>query len=509
MPGRRPAHAVLAFDLGGSGLRAGLVDADGAFLARDAVRIADSGAPEIDPEVWWRALMTLCRRLARTDPAAWNGVQAIAVAGFTRTQVPATPEGAVLRPALLWHDTRAAAEAESLRRTLPANHPETANLNAFHPVARLAWLRRAEPSVFARLGHVLDPKDWLNARLTGIAGSDPVSLARLVAAGRPGPDGGSLLDAAGLPRTLVPPLRPPVSVLGPLRAGLPGPLAALAATPVITMANDTYASVVGMGALRPGHAYTLAGTTEVLGLVTAKPASAEGLLTVDWSARPDQPLWQLGGPSLAGGDTALWLLGVLGGRPATAAGAGPRLDRLLAGNRLPEPVVFLPFLQGERTPFWDPALRGAFMGLGRRHGPTDLAYAVLEGVACLNRMVLERAESATATRTAELRLGGGGAVNPAIRRIKADILRRPLLAVPGDGHGLAGAAIMAWTALGRWPDLAAAQQALVPEADRVAPDPAGAARAERLYALFTDACRTVNPLSRAMADGWPPVRPDQ
>lgn len=502
MSRRRPADAVLAFDLGGSGLRAGLVDAGGGFLARDAVRIADSGAPEIDPEVWWRALMTLCRRLARARPDAWRGVQAVAVAGFTRTQVPATRAGAALRPALLWHDTRAAAEAEILRAALPAGHPEAAHLNAFHPVARLAWMRRAEPAVFARIERVLEPKDWLNARLTGVAASDPVSLARLVAAGRPGPDGRSLLDTADLPPALVPPLRPPVSVLGPLRAGLPGPLAALAGIPAITMANDTYASVVGLGALRPGHAYALAGTTEVLGVVTAAPAGAEGLLTVDWSARPGQPAWQLGGPSLAGGDTALWLLGVLGARPVTAASAGPRLERLLAGHRQPEPVLCLPFLQGERTPFWDPALRGALLGLGRRHGPTDLAYAVVEGIACLNRMVLERAEAATATRIAELRLGGGGAVNPVIRQVKADILRRPLVAVPGDGHGLAGAAIMAWTALGRWPDLAAAQQALVPEGERVMPDPAGAERAERLYALFAEACGIVNPLSRALADGW-------
>jgi xylulokinase len=229
------------------------------------------------------------------------------------------------------------------------------------------------------------------------------------------------------------------------------------------------------------------------------------LLTVDWSPRPEETTWQLGGPSLAGGDTLLWLLGLLAGRPVPAAAAGARLERLLAGPRRPEPVLFLPFLQGERVPFWDAALRGAMLGLGRRHGPVDLAFAALEGIACLNRMVLDGAEAASGARVAEIRLGGGGAASPALRRIKADFLRRPVVTVPGEERGLAGAAVMAWTALGRWPTLAAAQEALVPAGERTLPDPATHDRSERLCALFREACGVVNPLSRRLAAGWLPT----
>lgn len=106
---------------------------------------------------------------------------------------------------------------------------------------------------------------------------------------------------------------------------------------------------------------------------------------------------------------------------------GRDLDSLLAAPRAPSPILFLPFLQGERVPYWNPALRGAFLWLHRHHGPTDLAYAVLEGIAFLNKAVLDRAESAIGRPISEIRFGGGGAANKVWRQIKADVLGRPVL----------------------------------------------------------------------------------
>ena len=90
------------------------------------------------------------------------------------------------------------------------------------------------------------------------------------------------------------------------------------------------------------------------------------------------------------------------------------IDALLAGRRHPQPLIFLPYLQGERVPYWNPALRGAILGLGRQHGATDLAFAVLEGVAFLNRIVLERAEAALGSAVGEIRFGGGAAAGLAL-----------------------------------------------------------------------------------------------
>ncbi|MFT8244742.1 xylulokinase [Roseomonas sp. BN140053] len=504
---------VLACDLGSSSFRAALLDAAGhvRWQHQAPARLPVEGErSEIDPEDWWRLLQDAARVLEDAAGAAFEAVRAVAICGITRTQVFLDRDGRVLRPAITWADRRAAGVAEALAATLPADWPETAQLNAFHPAARLAWLREREPERFGRLGAVLDPKDFLNFRLTGRMATDRVSGARLAAAAAPDTRGGRLLDRLGLGAGVVVPELLPTAQLGTVREGLPGALGQLAGRAVFSLSNDTWAAVVGLGAMRPGLAYNIAGTTEVFGVIGAEAAVAPGLPSVDWGERAQQ----LGGPSQSGGDGIAWVLDLLagaGGRDAAAAAgpdAGAALDRLLAGPRDAAPAIFLPFLQGERTPFWDPALRGAFLGLNRRHGPTDLAFAVLEGLACLNRTVLERAEAALGQRVAEIRIGGGGAGNPAWCGIKADLCGRPVIVGEAAEPGLLGAAAVAWTGLGAFPDLAAAQAVLVRVARRHAPDPVRHAAYAPLFAAWTAAVAAARPLAPALAALRTPPRLD-
>ena len=495
---------VLACDLGGTSLRVALVDASGRILALQAVAMQHGtdrdGSSEIDPSIWWHVLRDCADALASREPSLWDCIAAVAVSAITRSQVFVGREGEAVRPAILWRDTRAEPMLADIRRNAPADHPETAGLSAFHPLSRLCWLKREEPAAFAATAHVLEPKDWLNQRLTGVTASDTVSMARLTATASSHGGEPSLFAAAQLDPALIPPLLSPVSIMGRVRRGLPGALGRIAGVPVATMANDTWASVVGLGAMRPGLGYNLSGTTEVLGIASGAQAKTEGLLSVDWSGGPAAgKIWQLGGPSQSGGDTAAWFVGLAEGAAADPQRAGEVLEALLSAPRDTDPVLFLPFLEGERTPYWDPSLRGAFLGLNRRHGQGDLAWAVLEGVAFLNRLVLERAELAVGAPIAELRFGGGGARNLRWRQIKADVLNRPVVCVPGDEHGLAGAAIAAFTALGRFPDLAAAQAALVGEGERYAPRPEARGRYDELFAVFTDAQGAVAPLSHRLA----------
>ncbi len=263
----------------------------------------------------------------------------------------------------------------------------------------------------------------------------------------------------------------------------------------MAMATDTLAAVLGLGALRPGFAYNLSGTTEVLGVLTDTAAPAEGLLTVDWG----QGVTQIGGPSQTGADTLVWLMDLIGGPAPGAGGIGDHLDAVLAAPRHPQPALFLPYLQGERVPYWDPSLRGAFIGLDRRHGPTDIAHAVLEGVAFLNRIVLDRAEQAAARTVDEIRFGGGGAANASWCQIKADVMDRPVVVADEAEPGLLGVAIVAFTALGRFPNLAAGQAQLVRPRRRFTPDPARVAVYRDLFPLFRAAEAALAPISRRLA----------
>lgn len=494
---------VLASDLGGTSFRAALVDGSGRLCAQSAVpgpaSLDMAGASEIDADAWWRLLIEACAGLDREAPELFAAIEAVAICGVTRTQIILGQGGRPLRPAMTWKDTRAEAAAARLRARLDPAHAEHAAINAFHPLARLAWLREAEPETVRDLAIVLEPKDYLNFRLTGVLASDPVSMARLRACAASGP-AGDLLSAAGFPATILPPLREPWEQVAPVLPGLPAPLDRLAGAPVFCASNDTWAAVVGLGAMRDGYAYNISGTTEVLGVLGPEPAQAQGLLTVDWRG-----LFQLGGPSQTGADTVSWLLALLG-RDGAAIGA--EIDALLSGARQEQPVLFLPYLQGERVPYWDPSLRGAFIGLNRRHGATDLAFAVLEGVAFLNRIVLEGAEAATGRPVTEIRFGGGGAANPVWSQIKADICGRPVVVGASPEPGLLGAAIIAFTGLGRFASLAEAQEALVATASRFEPDLSHKQGYDALFALYRRSEQALGPISQELATwSWDGGRP--
>jgi xylulokinase len=172
---------------------------------------------------------------------------------------------------------------------------------------------------------------------------------------------------------------------------------------------------------------------------------------------------------------------------------------VLVQPRQTAPALFLPFLSGERTPYWEPTLRAAWFGLHRQHGATDLAYAILEGVAFLNRTVLERAEAAIGKKTGEIRFGGGGAANATWCQIKADVTGRPVAVAAAPQPGLLGCAIAASAGLGAFADLAAAQDRLVQIGRTYRPDPAKHASYSALFEIWTQAVTAARPIARQLA----------
>lgn len=490
---------ALAVDLGGSSFRAAVVGEGGAVLASTmepcSVPPAPSGRSEMDPEIWWRALVSACGRLAAESGAAFDAVGVVAICGMTRTQVFLGEDGRVLRPALTWRDTRAQAGLDGVAATLgDSAHPEAPAVNAFHPVARLLWLREHEPGLYARLRRVVEPKDFLGLRLTGSVAGDPISLARLVAARRP--EGGmSLLAALGLKEDLLPPLAAPEGIVGRVASGLPAPLGRLAGVPVVAGAHDTFAAVLGLGAMRAGCAYNISGTTEVFGVIGEAEARAEGLIGIRWGERT----WQLGGPGQNGADVLRWLMPVLGIEAASGTEFDSAVAELLAQPRHPQPMLFLPYLTGERMPFWDPDLRGAFAGIHRAHGPGDFLWAAIEGIAFLNDLVLDRAEQAFGRTVDEVRFGGGAARSAEWAAVKADVFGRPVVVCGAAEPGIMGAAILGLTAIGTFADLAEAQAAVVSVLRTFAPDPSRRDRYRAMKALFRGANDAINPVSRRLA----------
>jgi xylulokinase len=475
---------ALAVDLGTSRLKAGLVDRTGRLLALAAVAAPPGNrhgaCHEIDPEGWWTGLQSLAESLAGQCPTDFAAVGVLAVCGATRTQVLVGSDGRHVGPAIGWADTRAAAVSETLAATLPADAAERRHVNAYHPLARLSWLARHAPERLAHSATVLEPKDALVARLSGVRVSDAISQARLLAA-----DAAELIDRSSCPRGVLPMLLPPEAIAGPVRPGLGGALGRLAGVPIVTGCHDTWTAVLGMGALRLGAAYNIVGTSEVLGLLHENPVAADGLLTVDWG----YGLHQIGGPSQTGLDTLAWAESLL-----PAATAGSAADAAASDA----PPLFLPFLDGERTPFWDPSLSGAFIGLRRSHGRRELLGAVRDGIALLNRLVLDRAEAAAGYRAVRIHLAGSGPAIMPLAQAKADALERPV-AIAAPEPGLIGGAMLGHVALGAHASLADAMTVMARPQSVLAPDDAGIARLARLRPIFEDAIRILTPIAHGLA----------
>jgi xylulokinase len=481
---------VLAADLGGTTTKAALVSGGGEILAEASVPAPTPGISGLVlPPDWWNGFRESAAILKAENPTAFAAVEAIAVTGVTRTPVVVDDLGNSLVSAITARDTRA---QDIAARTAidPEFCAEAAHYDAFHPAARLKWISQNMPRALVHVKAVIDPKDFVNAQLTGRIASDPVAMARLAAAAST-TDGPSLLSRLDLPEDLVPDLLQPTSIVDRVRTSLAEPFDTLAGKPVVMASHDTWCGVLGLGALTSGRAYNVSGTTETFGVLTTQPVKATGLMDVKWGER----LHQIGGPGQNGADVLTWLGMLIGAdQPEEIAG---RIARALAKPRHATPLIFLPYLSGERVPFWDADLRAAFLGLSREHGPGDLAWAVLEGIAFLNRIVLGRAEAAAGVTVDEVRLGGGAARIATWAQIKADVLQRPISTVTTNEPGVLGAAIAAFVGLGTFKTLSDAQQ-LVRVARRFEPRLLRRDFYRSLGLLFGQAHDAVRPLSHQL-----------
>lgn len=422
---------ILAFDLGGSSLRIALVAPNGAFLAYVRKPIAidhkTDGHFEVDPAVWWDAFQSGCAELA-AEGHDFSSVTAVAGCGFTRTQVFLDKSGSSIRPAITFQDSRAQEALEEFRARGSSEEADALqSLNPFDPLARLLWLRLVEPDAWHNVHKVLEPKDYLNMRLTGNAVSDQISQMPMTRNLAVKPD--ALLSALGINPGFLPSRKSPYDRIGTVVPGLPYPLSEVAGAAVYCGSFDTWCSVLGSGALKSGAAYNISGTSDVSGVLSHTHSVAPGLLTVEWGPG----LWQLGGPSQGAATRLDWALE----RFCPDIPRDLALKRAL-GARSSAPL-FLPYLDGERTPLWDSDLRGAFLGLSSFHENSDFIRGVAEGINYLSRDVLRRAEQAIGDGVTYVSFSGGLSGSPELCQLKADILGRPVRVPENSETGLTGA----------------------------------------------------------------------
>ncbi|WP_020494868.1 FGGY family carbohydrate kinase [Sciscionella marina] len=465
----------LGVDIGTTATKAIAFDAAGSALgsARSGYQIdrPGQGRAEQDPRIWLRAVDDCVAELAVNLDL--GTVAGIGVTGQVNTHLLLDEHREPLRPALLWQDVRAAAEAAEL------------DLDASSPVPRARWLARAEPEHWAGARWLLLPKDYVNAWLTGVVGSDPLASVKITDTA-----GGYLpvVDRAAGLRERLPPLCAPHEPLGELRAdwhGIP------AGANVATGTMDAYCDVLGAGLSAPGTGFVILGTTAVAGALGTRqtstdPVGVPGLVTFP----PYRGRVVHAGPTQSGGDSLRWW----------ARASGHSAEDVLAAAEQAEPgsggVVFAPHLLGERAPLWDSEVRAWFTGVHAGTGFAELSRAVLEGVAYSVRDILDVVRAVTPV--GELALCGGGTRSPLWRRILADVTQSRMRRVDTADTSVHGAGTLA----------AAAHQGADPW-ERAAgfgragavlePDPGPAERYGELFAVYRETYEALRGVHARMA----------
>lgn len=441
---------LLGIDLGTGSAKALLLAIDGTVIAEASspyvVQAPTPGWAETDPVEWWQAIGDAVRTVIRDNNAS---IQAIGLSGQMHGVVLTNDDGEPLRPAILWADTRSSTVLERYRELAPHLQKQLANpITTGMAGTTLIWLQAHEPDNYRSARWALQPKDWLRFRLTGEAVAEPSdasgTLLYNVIADSWAID---VLDALHLRSDWLPDLIPSASIAGSLTAAAATHLGLQPGLPVIAGAADTAAAMLGSGLLEPGMIQLTVGS----GAQIVTPRSTA---IADPSVRTH--LYRTALPNQWYTLAALQNAGLVLEWARTLLGFSWQQVYAEAFTIAPgcEGLTFLPYLTGERTPHLDPNARGAWVGLGLHHTRSHLMRAALEGVAFAIKQGLE-AIVATDVTVSELRLAGGGTLEPAWRQLLANVLQLPLRSVTVSAASARGAAILAGLGNGAYANLQA------------------------------------------------------
>jgi len=439
VPGHGPQTA-LGIDLGTSSVKAVITDAAGQVLS-----VASAGYPvvavqpgwaESDPGDWWEAVGAAVRQgVARVGAKP----VAIGLSGQMHGLVMTSVDGEALRPALLWADGRASAQLSAYRRLGPAALKRLANpLTPGMTGPLLLWVAEHERDIYDRARWALQPKDWLRQRLCSQAFAEPSDASATLLYNVPGDCWDTATIAQlGLRAELFAPLLPSGAHLaGQLTGTAAAHLGLDGGTPIAAGAADTAAAMLGSGLVRTGELQLTIGTgAQLVTPCVLSDAAPDAGIHLYRTALDTG--WYAMAATVNAGLALNWARSILNASWE---------ELYAAAERAPEPgaPLFLPHLVGERTPYLDPTMRGAWTGLGLGHQRSTLLYAALEGVAFAIRDAFDALPGSDAAD--HLRLAGGGSTSDAWRQMLADVLELPLHAVDvpaasGRGAALLGAAV--------------------------------------------------------------------
>jgi xylulokinase len=494
LQGANMQACLLGVDLGAGSLKATVIDADGHVLGEASAPVATSipqfGWSEQNAETWFEALCGAVPVALGLAGLAGEDIAGIGISAGAHSFVLTDAEDKILRPAIMWNDQRSAPQAAALHEKAGARIIAT-GLNKVNPtwtLAMLAWLKEHEPDVFAAAKKLYFAKDFLRHQLTGTWETDfSDAIGGLLADNSTQAWSAQLCDLIGLDVSILPPIMPPTAIAGRITAAAAARTGLAAGTPVICGSNDTTVEFFGVGAVKPGMGAVKLATAGVLYLATDGPSVNPPI-----SCYPHiiEGMYYTATGTNSCASAHRWLRDLFAtsfeDMDALAATVPPGAEGLL----------FHPYLQGERAPYWDPLLRADFLGLTISHEKAHFARALYEGIAFSIRDILAAAQ-ALGQNYEKIRLMGGGARSKIWRKIIADVTGLTVERTESADASFA-AALLAGVGVGVFATPEEAVSRCVRLLDTCPPNADQHAFYSKLFSIYKDAQAALAPLNHRL-----------
>ena len=492
----------LGLDVSTTGAKALLINEKGGVVSSaTAPLILSAPYPlwsEQDPRDWWIGITQSVRQALAQAGVSGSAVTAIGLTGQMHGLVLLDERGEVLRPAILWNDQRTGAQCDEMRSRLGREHliQITGNdaLTGF-TAPKILWVQQNEPEIFARARHILLPKDYIRYRLTGEYAMDKADGSGTILFDLKNRNwSAEVLAVLDIPANWLPATFEGPSITGHVSASASAETGLAQGTPVVGGSGDCAAQAVGVGAVQQGIISLTLGTS---GVVFASTESAliepEGRLHAFCHAVPGR--WHFMGVMLSAAGSLQWYRDTLAPDVSFDTLVN-EASEIKAGS---EGLFFLPYLTGERTPYPDPLVRAAWVGLTVRHTRAHMTRAVLEGVAFGIKDSFRLILQAGLGSIEQVRISGGGAKSVLWRQIMTDVLGVELVTVNTTEGAAYGAALLAGVGAGFYGNVPAACEATIQITGRTSPT-----QATHIYQEYYPHYRALYPALapeyKAMAD---------
>ncbi len=484
----------LGIDVGTTGAKAALVSPEGRLQAvgrsEYVLHHVRPGWVEQDPEDWWQAVCSAIRQVLASDQKAAERVVGLAVSSQAPALLPLGRTGVPLRPAMIWMDRRAEAEVRRLDEILgegtiyrvTGNRPD-----AFYVAPKLLWLKTHEPHLLAQTSQFVQVNGYINYRLTGEFSLDSAHAVLLQLRDyltgewyRP------LCDACGIEPTQFPEVKAAHCYHGEVSPRAAEATGLRPGTPVMVGTVDSAAAALEAGAVEPGVAAEMTGTSTVLIMPNHGGITEPAFIAMP-HAIPGVHL--LLGAMVASGASLRWFRDEFGEfevQTATRLGVDPfdllteQAAQISVGSR---GVVFLPYMAGERSPLWHTNAKGVFFGLSLATPKAALIRAILEGTTFALYHNVEVAKRA-GIQLSQLRSVGGGTRSALWNQIKADVLGIPVYLPEAPVGAPFGDAVLVGMGLGLYPDVSSTLRDMVKLKTRFEPNLENHLKYQGLYRVF-------------------------